>query len=81
MVYNLKPKLMIMILKLNILLEVYNVFTENMNSVVYKDEFEVFLRNVVVRDISRLYHAKSAKLTSYTTSRQEIFRLYHDWTL
>ena len=51
MVYNLKPKLMIMILKLNILLEVYNVFTENMNSVVYKDEFEVFLRNVVVRDM------------------------------
>ena len=33
-------------------------------------------RNVVVRDITRLYHDRSAKLTSYTTPRHEISRLY-----
>ena len=39
------------------------MFTKNVNSVVYNDKFKVyysvFLRNVVVRDISRLYLGKS----------------------
>ena len=35
------------------------------------------IKDIEVRDISRLYPAKSAKLTSYTTPSKEICRLYN----